>query len=183
MKNKKVLYILLAVILLALLGYFVFNKTKLSDDKSTSTGKEGGVITSIKDALSKSVSLTCEYKDEKGQTTKTYIKNGAVRITAEGSSQGEIIIKEDKMYIWDTNTKQGFMYKVEKPDDSVSTNQDYGSQNGVTSESILESVNQYKDSCKAGTLADSYFTVPTDVNFQDMTKILEDFKKAAPQGY
>ena len=38
-------------------------------------------------------------------------------------------------------------------------------------------IDQYKDSCKVATVADSYFTAPTDVNFQDMSKLLEDLQK------
>ena len=83
------------------------------------------------------------------------------------------------MYIWDGKTKQGFVYETKDEDTS---NQNVGMTAGevVKSDSYLNMIEKYKDSCKVSTVEDSYFVPPTDVKFQDMTKFLEDIKNQMP---
>ncbi len=175
MKNKKALIsilLLLLVVFVSGISYMKFKNSNKSESKSTTENKS--VFTSIKDALSKDVTLVCEFKDDSGVSTKSYIKNGAVRI----SSEGEIVMKDKKMYMWDVKTKEGFVYEI--PDSEES-------QIGATtteinqSESYLNMIETYKDSCKVTSVEDSYFELPKDVKFQDMSKILEDLKNQVPQ--
>ena len=72
------------------------------------------------------------------------------------------------MYMWDSKTKEGFVYSI---------NEENGNSEAVKSDSYFEAIDKYKDSCKIATVMDSYFTIPTDVNFQDMSKLLEDLQK------
>lgn len=165
MNKKKILII--GGLVVCFLGVGLLFRTKNKEEGTIL--QEKGVFTSIKDALTKNVSLTCEFKTPDGQTTKSYIKNGAVRVTSEDSTQaGEIIILKEKMYIWDTKTKQGYVYNNVTGTDVVK------------SESYLDMIEQYKDSCKVAVVNDSLFTPPTDINFQDMSKILEDLQKQIP---
>jgi uncharacterized protein (UPF0333 family) len=175
MKNKKALIsilLLLLVVFVSGISYMKFKNSNKSESKSTTENKS--VFTSIKDALSKDVTLVCEFKDDSGVSTKSYIKNGAVRI----SSEGEIVMKDKKMYMWDVKTKEGFVYEIPDSEDS---------QIGATSteinqsESYLNMIETYKDSCKVTSVEDSYFELPKDVKFQDMSKILEDLKNQMPQ--
>lgn len=182
MKNKKVLAIVIAVLLLALVGGFIYVKSKSSkvETNNIATGNKS-VISSVKDALTQKLTLSCEFTDESGTIVKSYIKNGAVRVTSVGSEadkSGEIIMKDKKMYIWDTTTKVGFVYEIE---DQAVDGADNPSQENITSDSYLDMINKYKDSCKVATVADSYFVPPTDVNFQDMTKFLENMQNQVPQ--
>lgn len=175
MKNKKALIsilLLLLVVFVSGISYMKFKNSNKSESKSTTENKS--VFTSIKDALSKDVTLVCEFKDDSGVSTKSYIKNGAVRI----SSEGEIVMKDKKMYMWDVKTKEGFVYEIPDSEDS---------QIGATtteinqSESYLNMIETYKDSCKVTSVEDSYFELPKDVKFQDMSKFLEDLKNQMPQ--
>lgn len=171
--NKKILLIAGGVIVLLAVGYF-FMKPKTQDLTGTPN-----VFISVKDALSKNLSLVCDFKDEKGQITKSYIKNGAVRVsTTDGKQASEIIILKDKMYMWDEKTKMGFVYPI-KTEDQTSKVGMTGTE--VTqSETYLGMIEKYKDSCKTSIVSDSLFTPPTDVKLQDMSKLLEDLQKQIP---
>ena len=183
MKNKKVL-VVIALLLLALVGgasYMKLKGGKTASSGSNSTSGTKSVFTSVKDALSKNITLVCEFKDESGTSVKSYIKNGAVRVTSTGgtgsSQSGDIIMKDKKMYMWDVKTKQGFVYDIpDAEDSSVGTTGSKLNQ----SESYLNMIDKYKDSCKVATVEDSYFVPPTDVKFQDMSKLLEDLQKQVP---
>lgn len=157
--KKKIIIGVIVVVIVLIIGFLFLNKKNSNIQKEPQTS----IITSIKDALSKKMTLVCEFKDDTGVSTKSYIKNGAVRV----SSTGEIIIKDKKMYMWDQKTKQGFVYSI--PD---SENEEVNQ-----SESYLKMIDKYKDSCKVSSIEDSFFTSPADVNFQDMTKLLEDMQK------
>lgn len=178
--GKRTLLIVVVALLLLIVGGGVMyakvgNKNSKVGMADAGTPKPTDLFTSIKDALSKKMTLVCEFNDDKGTSTKSYIKNGAVRVSSMGQS-GEFIMKDNKMYMWDDKTKQGFVYDV--PQGEVS-------QTGTTevsqSDSYLGMIDKYKDSCKVATVEDSYFVPPTEVNFQDMTKMLEDIKMQIPQ--
>ena len=181
MKSKKIIYVIVPLLLIVLIGYVSYIKftNNKSVDNSISNKTDSSIITSIKDALSKKMTLVCEFKDATGAQTRSYIKNGAIRVSLTDNSAenkaGEIIIKDQKMYMWDLKTKTGFVYDVPDNNSEVSGNE------VSQSESYLQMIDQYKDSCKVSAVEDSYFVPPVDVNFQDMSKLLEDMKKQIPQ--
>lgn len=183
MKKQKILIIVGVGLLLALVVGAYLLKSKKTDNVNSVSDKESkSVFTSVKDALSKNITLVCDFKDEQGASTKSYIKNGAVRVSTSDSSNssGEIIMKDKKMYMWDMKTKAGFIYEVEDSDDSQSNQVGMTGSEVVKSEQYLDMIEKYKDSCKVATVEDSYFTPPTDVKFQDMSKFLEDLKSQMP---
>jgi len=175
--NKK---ILLAVVILLFLagGGFYFYKTTQNSSESLNLGKTDVVSSafgSVKDALSKSISLSCEYTDPEGVLTKTYIKNGSVRVSLAGDSEnpyGEVILKENKMYMWSDTKKEGFSYEFE----STTTDTNLDDQTAQTGDraSIIEAIEAYKDYCKIENVSDSLFEVPSDVKFLTMNQMLED---------
>ena len=173
MKGKIVLFIIIGIFLLGLVGWVSYSKFKGNKTVSTGSNSEkSGIFTSVKDALTQKLTLSCEFTDETGTVVKSYIKNGAVRVSSIGNGDNvqanEIIIKDKKMYMWDSKTKEGFVYSI---------NEENGNSEAVKSDSYFEAIDKYKDSCKIATVMDSYFTIPTDVNFQDMSKLLEDLQK------
>ncbi|KKP47462.1 MAG: hypothetical protein UR39_C0004G0068 [Candidatus Woesebacteria bacterium GW2011_GWA1_33_30] len=180
MKGKIVLFIIIGIFLLGLVGWVSYSKFKGNKTVSTGSNSEkSGIFTSVKDALTQKLTLSCEFTDETGTVVKSYIKNGAVRVSSIGNGDNvqanEIIIKDKKMYMWEPKTKAGFIYII--PDQTENSQVGTTNQDVVSSESYLNMIDQYKDSCKVATVADSYFTAPTDVNFQDMSKLLEDLQK------
>ncbi len=169
-KNKssknKIIIAAAAVILLGIVAFFLLSRNKMVN---LSPSGSDNAFTSIQDALSKSISLECEFTDESGRITKSYIKNGAVRadFTSQNAEEsGSVIMKDKKMYFW--NSKGG--YTMELPDD-VKTDTTTGETESQGSD-ILKAMEEFKDKCKPAVVSDSLFTPPTDVTFTDMSKLI-----------
>lgn len=176
---KKVLPVII-VLLVVVAGYFLIGAKK--PGTSLLQKPEGNVFTSIQDALSKSLSLKCVYKDEKGIQTTTYIKGGAVRVNMEGITDneqpGSIILKDKKMYMWNEVSKTGFTYTITEPVVTPGTDKAPAVDNKDAS--VLAEIEKYKDSCKTEVIADSFFVPPSDVKFQDMSAFTEGLMKQVP---
>lgn len=176
---KKALPIVAVVLLLIVVGFFL-NGTRKSGT-SLLNKPAGNVFNSIQDALSKSLSLKCVYKDEQGVQTTTYIKGGAVRVIMEGIKDKEqpntIILKDKKMYMWNEISKTGFTYTITEP--KVTPGQ-VTENSGNKNESVLAEIEKYKDSCKTEGIADLFFVPPADVKFQDMSAFTENLMKQVP---
>jgi len=186
---KKIVPVLVILLLLGIGGYFYMSSkgaTPKTPFGSASNSTGGNVFTSIKDALSKSMSLKCVYKDEKGSETTTYIKGGAVRVmvteTGGDDQFGNIVMKDKKMYMWSDKIKQGFTLMIKEPENvsPIPETGNDGVKKGNDQESVLAQIEKYKDACKVEVIADSYFTVPTDVKFQDMDAFQKQMMKGIP---
>lgn len=191
---KKVVPILVILVLLAVGGYFYMKSKKAVPGQEnalvkTETGAPGNIFTSIKDALSKSLTLTCNFKDEQGVQTTTYIKGGAVRVvmaeTAGQKQPNNVIIKDKKMYMWNDTDKTGLSYTMTEPavTGAVVSPEAAGGQQPTSAnkeDSILATIEKYKDACKTGVVADSFFQVPTDVKFEDMSAFTQQLMKQVP---
>lgn len=179
MKKNLVVVIVLALLIIAG-GLYYYQKSKDSSPSPTGNGDSASFL-NIKDALNKKISLVCEFEED-GYQVKSYIKNGAVRVSSTYSDSdnqpGEMIMVGNKMYIWDIKTKEGFVYTVEDTEVDVDVSTQPSSQG---SQNYLEMINQYKDLCKVATVSDSYFDIPKDVEFQDMSKMFEELQNSMPQ--
>ena len=157
--------LLIAAVVLAILGggaWYFFGK------KSTQTN----VVTSIKDSLSKSVSLECDYTDEQGRKTKSYIKNGAIRsdFTSEDVQEsGSVILNDKKLYVW-TNKKQGFVSEI--PEAATTTEEAVKDQGLSQRDGLMADLEKYKQQCKPAVVSDSLFTPPADVEFTDYSQLM-----------
>jgi hypothetical protein len=189
---KKILPVLVLLLILGVGGYFYMSSKGMTPKIPVGTANtgSGNVFTSIKDALSKSMSLKCVYKDEKGIETTTYIKGGAVRVmlakTTEQNQPDNIVMKDKKMYMWTDTTKTGFTFTLNEPK-NISPVPSIKMEKGLEKktdenqqESILAGIEKFKDSCKVEVIADSFFAIPTDVKFQDMEEFTKQMMKAAP---
>lgn len=154
------------LVIAGVVGFFFINKGKTGNPLTSTTAG----FTSIKDALSKSVSLECEFTDESGVKNKTFIKNGAIRadITAPTAEQsGSAIVKEKKMWFW--NAQGGFVLTLPEDDGTDTAKADDKSSQA---DDLLEDLEQYKDQCKGAIVSDSLFTPPSDVQFTDMSSLV-----------
>lgn len=178
---KRTLIIIAAIVLLLILGggYFLFKGNKTANpneaqisEASTAPAAQENVFTSIKDALSKSVSLECSY-DTGGSKVTSYIKNGAVRTNiaaANAQESGSIIIKDKKMYFW--NGKTGFMMELPDINDLEKIASNAADKNASTGKDMIDNLEKYKDSCKPGVVPDDLFVPPSDVKFTDFSKMM-----------
>jgi len=190
---KNLVPVVVVLLLLGVGGYYVMNmkssKPPVMEQKTTGTTEQkGNIFTSIQDALSKSLSLKCEYPnpDGKGGTVTSYIKNGAVRVMSIAmgpQGNGSAIMKSNKMWIWDDVKKTGMMLsfdpsKVVKPTGGTPSTDDQSAK-------VLAEMEKYKNYCKTEVVADSLFTPPTDVKFTDLESMMKGFKVpsgGAPSG-
>ncbi|MEK7070315.1 MAG: hypothetical protein AAB966_00755 [Patescibacteria group bacterium] len=187
--SKKVMSIVLVLIVLGLLGggYYFMNQNKPSGN-AESTGntdqqveESSNPLTSFKDALlSKTASMTCSFKNEKGQETKMYIKAGAVRMMMTGlgaSDYSNTLTKDTKMYMWSDVKKTGIMYSIDinaMKDQAEKVEVDNPKTQPANTDELAKTYEKYKNSCKTGIVDDSLFAVPTNVKFQDMSVVMEN---------
>lgn len=187
MKSKTGVILAVVIILLLIVAFFFIKKP--------GTGPAGGAqttgsnaFTSIKDALSKSLSLECSFTDEQGRQTKSYMKAGAVRTdftAAKTEDSGSVIIKDKKMWFWNSAKKEGMMMEVPdvKSEDLPKVTQPQSTEdNSADPSDIMASLEKFKDSCKPGVVSDSLFTPPSDVKFTDYSQMMKDMQKVIPTG-
>jgi len=164
---KKVILGFVIILLLVGLALWYFLNQAVSPG-----GDKNPVVASVKKALVKSVGLTCEYTDAQGAQAKTSVKNGAIRsdrIAKNASESGSVIVKEKKVYFWNTSTKQGFMMVM--PEEGQ-TAQNAPPQALLQIENVVSGVQDYKDTCKPSMPGDDLFVPPTDVTFTDYSKMM-----------
>jgi len=164
--NKNVIIGVVGLIVLGgVVAYF------LKGQNASTTGSNA--FTSIKDALSKSVSLECNYSDKDGKQSKSYIKNGAVRVDMKNSQNPDesasIIMKDKKMYSW-TAKKIGFM--MDLPEEEMDNPEVAVSEGSEQKEDIISDLEKYKDACKPAVVSDNLFTPPADVKFTNLSEML-----------
>lgn len=177
-----ILAIGIVIILLGTGGYYVMRqqgaKTRNAPVAMTiSPTKSQGMFGSIKEALSKSLSLRCEYS-ENGKKTTAYLKAGAVRADMSGGTaqeNGSVIVKEEKMYFW--NGKQGMMMAFDI--DAMTQEEDEVTPNVSTSSAgdVLVGLEKFKEHCKPAAVSDTLFIPPTDVKFVDQTKMMQSLQQ------
>lgn len=178
--NTKIIVAIIALVVLLGGGYLIYGKSKtapqtLKANPQPTQKVQGNIFNSIQDALSRSLSLQCSFTDEAGRQITSYIKNGAVRadFTAQDPKQsGSVIIKNNTVYFW--NGKQGFMMAMPVYPTGTAQNSQNGTSNSNSQgQNMIATMEKYKNSCKPAVVADTLFTQPSDVTFQDMSKIMQ----------
>ena len=176
MKKKNTLVVILVALGLLGGGYYFFSQ-KESKTPNVPSGGEDGAFSSIQDALTKSMSLVCEYTDERGVETKTYIKNGEIRISSSGNEQveaGEAIVKDNKMYTWSDVTKEGFLIEMEDADTDEMADDVMVAKSQGSKSDFVGAIDAYREHCKGSIVSDSHFVPPTDVKFIDFASMFSD---------
>jgi len=177
---KKILPIVVIILVLLGIGYFLVSSKKNESSEKVGEGgsvqvqkEQGNIFTSIKDAIAKSMSLKCEYPDEKGNKVISYIKGKNIRVvgyatTQENGTNGNFLMREDKMYVWDDKTKKGSVITL-NVEQITGAAQEANKQNET-----VENMEKYKDYCKVSVVEDSMFEIPTDVQFIDPQEQLKE---------
>ncbi len=183
MKKLKIVAMATGILLLAGCG----NKPA---DKAGEVGVEtkndnGGVVSSIKDAMGLGKTMRCTYriKDQNGESTVTTYVDGkkyATEMNIAGNKQ-RMVYNEEAMYTWQEGQKQGM--KMTKacteemdaniPEDSES-NEDIPE---IDAEDAFDGAMDVK--CEEVSNAD--FSIPNDVEFQDQCEMLKGIMKGLPQ--
>lgn len=183
---KKIVLVIVSLVLLAGIAaaayktYHHFTKQEPSMAKSPATNS---IFGSIQEALSKDLTLQCNFTDQSGKQTTSYIKHGQVRadiVSSDPKQSGSVVVKDKKVYFW--NSTIGMMMNL--PDEAETAGmvkQATGVTPGATNEGgdMLAALEKYKDHCKPAVVDDSLFTPPANVKFQDLSKMMPS---GAPTG-
>ncbi len=168
-KNNMIIAIVALIIIIGGLIFFNQNQKTSPDKKGQDITSETkpGVFESIKDAMSKSMSLKCEYKTTDAQTV-AYIKGKSVRVDGiyKNTNKSSTIMKNDKMWTWDTVKKEGMIIPLKQTETDKKS----------SSDQIIEELEKEKQFCKPAIVSDSMFNPPTDVKFQDLSGMLDNLE-------
>ncbi|MEI6729314.1 MAG: hypothetical protein WCK98_06760 [bacterium] len=175
MKKNLPLYITLAVLILISIGMivsFAIYKTSNDKNKSSSSSAELAQFKTPADILKNGVSLECKAV-EKGVETPVYIKNGGFFTK---SVDQNILFKDTSFYSWQDGKKQGFIFKI-SPDQLFQAEQNHGKMGGndgmMGQQKLSEDFNTFKNSCKAASISDEKFAVPSDIKFVDLSTMMK----------
>jgi len=175
MKKPKTVLFLLSLSAFLLAGCLPKKTTEPAgttpQTEQNQTQEEGKTIfDSIKDAMSKSLSLECKYAEKETEVV-AYIKGKSVRSDSEyQGTKTSVIIKDNQMWLWTNKDNQGMVLDVGE------SSQDQAGQTGTTNpDDVIEAIEKYKQNCRQTIVADSLFNPPGNIDFQDLSQMLKNF--------
>lgn len=143
----------------------------------------------LAEAMKNGQPMNCTITNETRNETITFKTKGQkVRMTgiaASGQNQpGSMINDGEFIYVWSETDNKGFKSKVPDMADMENMNDEMAkSQNGMPDFSDEAVQKQYQEdgyaiNCAPGEVADSEFTPPTNVEFQDFSAMMDAAMKA-----
>ena len=194
--NKIIPVIILCIILLGVGSYVAYSHyldPTLHQNSSIVAGQKTSsrpMFHSIKDAMNKSISLTCEYTDSTQKITKVYIKGGIVRADTQNSGNAQevdsVIMKNNKLYVWSNRQNQGTVIDFSINQNSTISgmmNQQSSDSSEMKGENFMKDLETQKEHCKPSIIADSLFTVPSEITFIDLGNMVKMNSTGAPINY
>ncbi len=128
---------------------------------------------SITDALARSLTLRCDYKEGKNYIT-AYIKKGTVRVDSTqmgGEGNGSVILRNYRMWTWLNKKKEGYVFDIPKTKANSVERRD---------KELISGLEKNKKYCKTAVVADSKFVPPTDIKFANLSEQLKKLKMNIP---
>jgi hypothetical protein len=130
------------------------------------------VFTSIKDAITRQITLRCDYKEDDGKVHVTYIKGQLIRMMADEKLTNDAmnvnsLIKDNKMYIWENGAKTGMVIDLAVMQKNNDAN--LGNTKVQGTDDIINDLEDQKNNCRPESAPASSFEVPKDVNFKDFS--------------
>lgn len=181
--NKKVIIVIVAGVLILGGGVAAYTLTR-SDDAETNTVQQdntdertdreqanAGNTTdaSIKEFLAAGENKKCTFIDADTSGTAHFASGQRMRLdyrqAGDDPSSGSMIIRTDKQYIWDGETKEGMTFAFsaeERSETGQNTNQE-----------SVDTNKNYRFTCESWNVDENLFTPPTDVTFQDFTQLMQ----------
>lgn len=167
---KKITIVLMVALLLSACGQ---KKAETPTQVMPTKTVANTVFSTIKDALTKNLTLKCIYADDKGVNYEAYLQGQMVAMNGVGTTgdQVEGLMKDGWWYIWDATKKQGMKLDVAKmaADGSWSIK---GKQIKSV-DNVASALEGDKQNCQVVTGVDSKFVVPGDVTFQSASDLLK----------
>lgn len=189
MKNKWVWIVLVILLLLAGSAAAYYKLALKSPQTATKTEEErGGVFKTIQDALSRNLTLRCQFTSDDGMTTTAYVKMGQIRIDSNVGkpTAASMIMKDKKVWYWQVAQKTGTVMTIPSvtvsPVPTSSVKQAATASGEDKGASTLAMLEKFKDSCKVASVADSLFVPPADVKFTDASEMMKQIPSGIPSG-
>lgn len=183
--NRNILVTVASVILIVLAtGYYFMNRASVSPaapqevqssvqpSPTTTTEKA-----TLKDFLTMQGTQKCDFSDpDNGSSGTVYLNSGKMRGDFSTNASGKVsmthMINDGKdAYIWMDDQTTGFKTSI----DAV---EQMSGQTGVAQTVDINKKVDYK--CESWTADPVKFTVPVEIKFQDMSKMMEDAMKRMP---
>lgn len=176
--NQKLLAAVAVIATIALAILLFLRTGKAGPGMTGQNATESGAIASLKDALTGSSSIKCEYTDPQSRSGTIYIKNGQVRVEGYGEENqiSYSIFTGQKNYIWNPTTKEGFAFTVPQVTPGAAVTPAQGDLN-----TAVQTLNGYEQKCSPSNVDDSMFVPPTDINFQDFSAMMQGVGKDLPK--
>jgi len=179
MKNNTLIMAGVGILAVAAVGGFLYMRSS----GNSPIGLPSDPMKSMENALTGSGSVKCEYTDEEGRVTISYIKDGKIRseFSDQENEPGGMIFKDNAMWTWNSATKEGFTMVLPEVEESTDSQYDDGDDFDQSpfneKREIEEEIEKYKEQCNNERISDDMFEPPTDITFQDMS----DFYQNMPQ--
>lgn len=173
--KKNLIAIVFAAALILIAVFLYLNQAPASQDSSSNqAASKESVFTSIKDAMSKSLSLKCEY--EAGEIkTIAYVKGNKVRVESRSDNEeiknSNVIVKDNNVWMWTEGEDKGLLIELK---DEEMESQEVGLPTDTNQQEIIEDLEAYKDRCETAVVSDSLFTPPSDVEFNSFLNQVQE---------
>lgn len=162
---KKLLVLFVSSLIMA--GCTPTGQKQVVSPPTTPTPTESNIITNIKDAVTKNLVLKCEYTDEDGAKTTTYIQGSSVRMIGADEETQNIngLIKDKKFYVWELGGKEGMVMDMTKIEESNPLKM--GDTPVKNEEDIIAVLEEQKNNCSISPVDASMLELPKDVEFKE----------------
>lgn len=185
MKVAIVAVVILAIAVLGIGAFVVLNKPQTTGNSSVpanSQAEDKSGQKSIAEMLALGTNLECTLSDATGTSGTVYVQNESTLrgdfVSAPGATaqNSHVILKDREIYVWTDSSTTGFKASLAETNTSFAQLKDYAS--GPIGDSV--DVNSKVDyDCKNWAYDDSKFTLPSGVDFQDFTGLVNNIKNEA----
>lgn len=188
--NKNIV-IALTVVALLIIGGGVYMMNRSSTPAGTMQANQQGKVgnfngaagntqgtmqtTSLKNLMASANNQQCTYNDGSGNSGTTYISNGKMRGDFEAKNQDMIItshmISDGKdAYVWSDGEPKGFKMSLASVENVQANAQ-------AQQQQTMDINKEFEYSCASWSVDTSVFTPPSNVEFQDMSAMMENANK------
>lgn len=180
--NKKAIWIVLGVIVIALVAYFVMNRQTASPESLLNNATESGPQ-SLKDLLTAGQSVKCEYNDQANNSQGTaYVTTKKMRGDFSSVVEGKTIVSHmifdnETTYVWQEGETSGLMMK--NTADDQTTSPDYSSPEAPQSVNLEEKIDYQ---CSPWIVNNAMFSLPEGIDFKDLSALIPTTTPSAGAG-
>ncbi len=132
--------------------------------------------TSLKDLWRNGVSQKCTFADG-SVTGTTYVSDGQMKGDFSTSVNGKsttshMIVQGDSSYVWMDGQSQGYKVSIENISQQI----------GASSSGAIDLNREFNVECQSEAVESSKFTLPQNIQFQDMGSLNQNMTKATNSG-